>query len=794
MKRCALRAALLATVAATTMSGMTTAFASGAGDPIFYFQSEGGFVKSAYADAVSSGEALMFFDNEDAPDQIVVTIDWGDGTPPSSSRPEDWGDDLFVVNPYHRFTRVGTFHETATVRGPHSGTNTTSWDQPISPVQWWLAYSSPPAQTIHVGDTFSGFEGHVGLAAVWASIPVPTMSSRISWGDGAVTYPGGISWAQSGWSDPPGSGEPTIVENALATGSHRYTRAGQYTVSADFTDSDGGHAFLSTNGSTALTVLKYTAGLTAGTQMPPVATSPTVLEAVVGGAGGGVPDPTGTVQFYLDGNAAGAPVPLSGDRADAAPIQLAAGQHLEKAVYSGDDNYGSQTAYTNLVVSTVPADVEIDSSAQPSDPGQPVTFSTFVTQDLGPAGGAPASGTVQFAVDGTDLGGPVTLADGKATAPAWTPSSGGDHQVSVSYSGDTQTSSSVATKVQTVRTPAPIVWPTPSVVTYGAAVGAQQLDATSPIAGTFAYDTPSGAVLDAGTHQLNVTFTPVDTWHYLPATASVTLTVLPAVLQVTAQSASRVYGAANPAFTATTTGFVNGDGPGVVSGAPVLTSSATATSQVGTYPISVDTSKMSSRNYTFASQVGLLTVTSAPLVAVAPDLFMEYGGPLPSATPSYLGFLNGDGPSSLTAAPTCTVHADATTRPGSYPGAVSCAGGSALNYSLIYRSGALTVTRAATTLSATRVHVVESVLGLRVTFAATLTTVTTGRAVPGEKLSFAALGKTQCTATTDSSGVASCTATVLATVPVLLGGGHRTSFAGDDLYEPSATTAPFLLF
>ena len=47
-----------------------------------------------------------------------------------------------------------------------------------------------------------------------------------------------------------------------------------------------------------------------------------------------------------------------------------------------------------------------------------------------------------------------------------------------------------------------------------------------------------------------------------------------AVLTVTANNASRAYGAANPTFTASYNGFVNGDTPAVLTGAPSLTTTA----------------------------------------------------------------------------------------------------------------------------------------------------------------------------------------------------------------------------
>jgi hypothetical protein len=76
-------------------------------------------------------------------------------------------------------------------------------------------------------------------------------------------------------------------------------------------------------------------------------------------------------------------------------------------------------------------------------------------------------------------------------------------------------------------TPA-ITWATPKAITYGTALSATQLNATSSVAGTFAYSPTAGTVLSAGQQTLTATFTPTNTTDYATATASVTLTVNPA--------------------------------------------------------------------------------------------------------------------------------------------------------------------------------------------------------------------------------------------------------------------------
>jgi len=80
-------------------------------------------------------------------------------------------------------------------------------------------------------------------------------------------------------------------------------------------------------------------------------------------------------------------------------------------------------------------------------------------------------------------------------------------------------------------------------------------------------------------------------------------------LTVQTNNASKVYGEALPAFTASGAGFVNGDSMASLAGTVTFTTSATATSAPGSY--SVTPSGMSSANYSITFANGTLTVTQA---------------------------------------------------------------------------------------------------------------------------------------------------------------------------------------
>jgi hypothetical protein len=129
-----------------------------------------------------------------------------------------------------------------------------------------------------------------------------------------------------------------------------------------------------------------------------------------------------------------------------------------------------------------------------------------------------------------------------------------------------------------------------------------------------------------------VTLTPTDTTDYTTATATVQLTVNKATLAVTANNASRTYDTANPAFTDTITGFVNGDTRSAVSGSASLTTTATLTSAVGAYPITAAQGTLSATNYAFSFVNGTLTITQAtPTISWSAPSAITYGTAL-SAT------------------------------------------------------------------------------------------------------------------------------------------------------------------
>src|SRR5438093_1565525 len=190
-----------------------------------------------------------------------------------------------------------------------------------------------------------------------------------------------------------------------------------------------------------------------------------------------------------------------------------------------------------------------------------------------------------------------------------------------------------------------------------------------------------------------VTFTPEDTATYANQTASATINVTPATLTVTADDASRPYGADNPTFTFQYSGFVNSEGSGIVTTAPTCSSTANSKSSVGTYAITC--SGGVAPNYTIKYVDGKLTVNPAPLTITANDATKTYGDTVTFTGAEFTtsGLVNNDAVSSVTLT---SAGATATAAVAGSPYAItpSAAVGTGLtNYTITYKDGKLTVNR-----------------------------------------------------------------------------------------------------
>lgn len=133
-------------------------------------------------------------------------------------------------------------------------------------------------------------------------------------------------------------------------------------------------------------------------------------------------------------------------------------------------------------------------------------------------------------------------------------------------------------------------------------------------------DTPSSLSTPVSVSTTATTASPEGTYPIIPSGATAanytisfvngTLTVTRAPLTIIADDKSRMFGQSNPPLTARYVGFVNGDTPASLATPVSLTTTATVSSVVGSYPIVA--SGASALNYNITHVNGLLTVTAAP--------------------------------------------------------------------------------------------------------------------------------------------------------------------------------------
>jgi MBG domain (YGX type)/FecR protein len=197
--------------------------------------------------------------------------------------------------------------------------------------------------------------------------------------------------------------------------------------------------------------------------------------------------------------------------------------------------------------------------------------------------------------------------------------------------------------------------------TYGAAnptftgtvTGLQNGDVLANVtSGTASFTTTATAASGVGQYPINGSGLTMTSANYntgiLQASGNATaLTIVAATLTYTANPATRTYGAANPTFTGTVTGLQNGDAlANVTSGTASFTTTATAASGVGQYPINGSGLTVTSGNYTGVLQAlgnpTALTIVAATLTYTANPVSIASGAAIPTLTGTVTGLQNSD--------------------------------------------------------------------------------------------------------------------------------------------------------
>jgi MBG domain (YGX type)/Secretion system C-terminal sorting domain/Immunoglobulin domain len=231
---------------------------------------------------------------------------------------------------------------------------------------------------------------------------------------------------------------------------------------------------------------------------------------------------------------------------------------------------------------------------------------------------------------------------------------------------------------------------------YGDAAFGLSASANTSLPVTFSSSVPAKLIISgttatiAGAGSYTVTATQAGTSNYNAATATRTFTVSKASLTATADNKTRVYGDSNPVFSVSYSGFVNADTKYELATQLTAGTTATATSNVGDYSVTLST--ITDANYALVYRNGTMSITQAPLMVTAQAASKIYGDANPTFALNYSGFKNNETSAVLTSLPGASTVAKTMSNVGTYDIIVS--GGTATNYALSYTNGLLTVNKA----------------------------------------------------------------------------------------------------
>lgn len=294
----------------------------------------------------------------------------------------------------------------------------------------------------------------------------------------------------------------------------------------------------------------------------------------------------------------------------------------------------------------------------------------------------------------------------------------------------------------------------------------------------------------AGPSNATITFTTNDPAH---PTLGVSMTGTGVVTSAIAINAPTVTYNANGVVTVTVSGTPNTFTPtgnvtlAVDGGAPISQALAAG---VSTFTITAPNAGNHTLLANYAAQngflassaTGTLTINPAALsIAPTPNpATMTYGGSLPILTPSYSGFVTGEGPTNLTGTASCTTTATATSPVGAYTSV--CSGATSTNYAISYPQGVVNVGKATSTPTITSNKPSPAIIGQIVTVSFNVAPQFSGTP-SGNVTVTASTGETCSGALTGGAG--SCTLTFAT-------GGSRTltaTYAGDGNFLASGPSA-----
>ena len=393
---------------------------------------------------------------------------------------------------------------------------------------------------------------------------------------------------------------------------------------------------------------------------------------------GATSNSTGTISYSIVGTANG--TSLSGTNNATVSIGNT-GVVTIRATLPADGNYSAQTKDVTLTINKATLTATADDKSREYGDANPAFTISYA--------GFKNSETVSV-LDTAPTVTSTAIATTNAGSATITISGGNDNNYAITTVNGTL-SISKATLIVTAKNTTVEYGDTFSIdFEYGAFKNGE--DASVLDTGAYVYIV--GDYTNAGTYTI-VPDAVVDN-NYTPSYVNGTLTKNKATLTATVDDKSREYGAANPAFTITYSGFKGSDSASDLDTAPTATSTATTTTAAGTAAITASVG--TDNNYTITTVNGTLTIGKATLTATADDKSREYGAANPAFTITYSGFKGSDSASDLDTAPTATSTATTTTAAGTT--AITASVGTDNNYIITTVNGTLTIGKATLTATA----------------------------------------------------------------------------------------------
>lgn len=380
-----------------------------------------------------------------------------------------------------------------------------------------------------------------------------------------------------------------------------------------------------------------------------------------------------------------------------------------------------------------------------------------------------------------------------ATAPfgSIAPTSLAFGNVTVGMSTTTLSNGQVAQVTISNTGNAPLVLNPPPVQTGSADFSSTATSCATVNAGGTCVFTVTYAPTTVGSASANITFTTNDTVHPTLAVSMTGAGVVNTSIAIGAQTVTyNANGIVTVTVTSTPTGFTPTGNVTLAVDGGTPTSHALSNG-TATFTITAPNAGTHSLLAQYATQGGFQASSASGSLVVSPTALtitpspnpatMIYGGPIPALTPSYSGFVTGQGPGNLTGVATCTTTATATSPVGAYTSV--CPGATSTNYSITYPQGVVNVVKATSATTITSNLPSPAIIGQVVTVSFKVAPQFSGVPTGSVTVTASTTGE-MCTGAL-SAGVGSCTLKFAT-------GGSRTltaAYTGDGNFLAS-TSAP----